>query len=136
MIIFRFYSGPDHFLSFWYVLEFMTQDKRIIFGIQRLLYGMKNMVLFTWIYVTLRYWSHLNNNKIYFYMMWLVPYFEVRFWKISGQSEEEFFATTIRSLLDEKSLNQLYINLYVQIFNPFFLGFLSYEIIFCFSPLK
>ena len=41
----------------------------------------------------------------------LVPDFGGRFCPIFGQTEQEFFSVTIRSLLYEKSLNQFYIRI-------------------------
>ena len=55
----------------------------------------------------------------------LVPYFGGQFWPIYGQEEEEFFATMFWSLFDEKSLNQFYIHLCVQILNLLFCLFLK-----------
>ena len=42
------------------------------------------------------------------------------FWPVFGQAAEDFFATTIISLFDEKSFNQFYIRLCVQVLNMLF----------------
>ena len=68
----------------------------------------------------------------------LVPDFGGRFWPIFGQAKEEFFAPTVELFFDEKSQNQFYIRLCVQIFNVlfYFLFKLLWKYIYIFTPLK